>query len=176
MGQVIIDTVIEWRGNMGQTNAQEIQREGEIEFERPFAGLLVGIIGAILGSIFFVLASILLKRTSIIIYGLVGYFIATVVRNHGRGKHIFYSIVAVICTIVSCIMGEFIVYIYAVYLAAEEYGSKVLMVIDMNDWETLLNGIIYLFKSGTVIYLVLGGLFAYQHSRIKNKEQRRGNV
>ncbi|MCM1989026.1 hypothetical protein [Oceanirhabdus seepicola] len=155
---------------MRQTNTEEMQIEREIEFERPFAGLLAGVIGAILGTIFFALASILIGSTNIIIYGLVGYFIAVVVRNHGRGKHIYFPIVAVICTIVSCIMGQLIVYIYAVYLAATEYGVKVLMVIDMNDWETLLNGIIYLFKSGTIIYLLLGVVFAYQHSRIKNKE------
>lgn len=154
---------------MRQTNTEEMQIEREIEFERPFAGLLAGIIGSILGSIFFVLASILIGNINIIIYGLVGYFIAIVVRNHGRGKHIFFAIVAVISTVISCFMGQFIVYIYAVYLAANEYGTKVLMVIDMNDWESLLNGIIYLFKSGTIIYILFGGIFAYQHSRIKNK-------
>jgi len=156
---------------MGQTNAEEILIESEIEFERPAAGLLAGIIGAILGSIFFVLASILVGNTNanIIIYGLVGYFIAIVVRNHGRGKQMIFSIVAVICTVVSCIMGQFIVYIYALYLVANEYGVKAQMVINMNEWETLLNGIIYLFKSGTIINLLLGIFFAYQHSRIKDK-------
>ncbi|WBW96420.1 hypothetical protein [Oceanirhabdus sp. W0125-5] len=153
---------------MGQTNIKEIEIGKEIEFERPFAGLLAGIIGAILGSIFFALASILLGSTSIIIHGLVGYFIAIVVRNHGRGKHIFFSIAAVICTIISCIIGQFIVYIYVVYLAAQEYGVKVLMVINLNDPNTIMNGVIYIFKSWTILYILFGVLFAYQNSRIKD--------
>ncbi len=157
---------------MGQTNTEEMQIESKIEFERPFAGLLAGIMGAVLGTIFFVLYSILFRGTNIIIYGLVGFFIGIVIKNHGRGKHIFFSIIAVICTTVSCIMGQAIVYIYMVYLAAAEYEIKLLMIIDTNNFQTLFNGVIYLFKSGTIIYILFGSLFAYQHSRIKNREQR----
>lgn len=154
---------------MRQTNTEETQIEREIEFERPFAGLLAGIMGAILGTIVFVLASILFRSANIIIYGFVGYFIAIVVRNHGRGKSMFFPIIAILCTIVSCITGELIRFIYMVYLAAAEYGIKVLMVIDMNNKDTILNGVIYLFKSGIIIYLLFGVLMAYQHSRIKEK-------
>jgi len=155
---------------MRQANIEEIIIEREIELERPFGGLLAGIIGSILGTILFVLASIIIGSTNIIIYGIIGYFIAIVVRNHGRGRHIIFSIISVVCTIISCSMGMFIVYIYAVYLASTEHGVKVLMVIDMNDWETLLNGVVYFFKSGEIINLLLGVFLAYQHSRIKNKE------
>jgi len=155
---------------MRQTNIEGIQMEIQREVERPFAGLLAGIFGAFLGSIFFVLATILIGSANIIIYGIIGYFIGIVVRNHGRGKGVFFPIVAVMCTVISCIMGQFIVYIYAVYLAVNEYGKKVLMTIDMNDGETLLNGITYLFKSGMIIYILFGAVFAYQHSRVKHKK------
>ena len=62
-----------------------------------------------------------------------------------------------------------------VYMAAKEYGVNTLMVIQMNDWKTIASGAIYLFQSGTIIYLILGVLFAYQHSRVKNKEEKTKN-
>ena len=123
---------------MRQTNTEEILVEREVEFERPVAGLLAGIFGAILGTIFFVLASILSGSPNIIIYGLVGYFIAIVVRNHGRGKHIFFPLVAVTCTVASCIMGLFIVYIYAVYLAASQ--KKVGLILNFAE-QRLVDGV-----------------------------------